>query len=705
MLSNTLDRISFWALFVVVVLLPIFFLPFSSIPVETSKGLLLIVGLAVSIIFWAVARFSDGKITLPRSWFLISGLGIVLVFLLSAFFSTTMKVSFFGTMLDPGTFWFMLSAFLLMLMSAIYFRDSKNAKVLFLGVVASSVLVLVFQVLHLFVPNMTSFGGILAGKTGNVLGAWNALAIFAGLFTILSVFTLEFFSIPRLAKLFLWILIALSVILVAVINFPTEWIILGLFALFVFIYKISLSIAGQREGKQRSFPATSFAVMMISLIFFMSGQLIGGFLPNLFGISNTEVRPSFVATLQVTKSVLLKDPILGAGPNKFTEMWNLYKPKEINDTIFWNTSFNESSGLMPTFAVTTGVLGILAWLSFLALLLFTGFKLFFVSHREGNLNIQMALFFMMSFYLFIVSLFYPIGPTLFLLAFAFLGVFIGLSVGDNSKREMVFSFLEDTRKSFFAILVIIIIMMASVSIVFRYSERFVSIIYFQNTLVSSTIEKAESNINKAVTLYSNDLYLRTYSQVYLLKANALVSKATGGATLSDAEKAELQTDFDQATKSAQLAVAYNQTDYLNWESLGSVYEAGVLFGATGALDKAVSAYQSAATYNPLNPSLKLDLARLYFNSKDLPKATEAAKAALALKPDYIDAFILLSQIAKNQGNSAQAITYAQSALSLSPQDTSLQQYLTSLQNGSAPATVPTTTSGTNGNIKIPPVKK
>src|SRR3989344_5171559 len=51
MLSNILDRISFWSLFVVIVLLPVFFLPFTQIPIETSKGLLFVMCLAISIIF------------------------------------------------------------------------------------------------------------------------------------------------------------------------------------------------------------------------------------------------------------------------------------------------------------------------------------------------------------------------------------------------------------------------------------------------------------------------------------------------------------------------------------------------------------------------------------------------------------------------------------------------------------------------------
>src|SRR3989344_9630407 len=114
MRSNIFDRVSFLSLFLTIVLLPFFFLPFTSISVETGKGLLLVVGLTVCVISYAIARFFDGKIVLPRSKCLLAGAGVVLAFLLSALFAKVSQVSFFGTMLDVGTFYFVFSAFLLM---------------------------------------------------------------------------------------------------------------------------------------------------------------------------------------------------------------------------------------------------------------------------------------------------------------------------------------------------------------------------------------------------------------------------------------------------------------------------------------------------------------------------------------------------------------------------------------------------------------
>ena len=198
MRSNIFDQLSFLSLFLIIALLPFFFLPFSNIPIEVSKGLLLVVGLAFCVIFWAIARFLDGKIVFPKSACLLGGGGVVLAFFLSAFFSQASSVSFFGTMFDIGTFWFILAGFLLMSMSAIIFRDPKRAKILLFGAILSGAAVLIFQSARLFIPKVLSLG-ILVEKTDNLLGSWNSFGIFAGFFALMLLLVVEFFPPTRVA--------------------------------------------------------------------------------------------------------------------------------------------------------------------------------------------------------------------------------------------------------------------------------------------------------------------------------------------------------------------------------------------------------------------------------------------------------------------------------------------------------------------------
>ena len=360
MYTNIFDRLSFLSLFLIIILLPLFFLPFSNIPVETSKGLLLVAGLAVCVICWGLARFFDGKMSFPRSASLLGAGGVVLAFFLSAFFLKTSQVSFFGTMFDIGTFWFIFAGFLLLLMSAIILRDSKKAKIVLFGAVLSGAVVLIFQIARLFIPEILSLG-ILAGKTDNLLGSWNALGIFAGFSALMSLLVVEFFLTTRVEILILQILTILSMVVVAAVNFPLVWGLLGISSLIIFVYKISITskektTEGTAAAKSEKvyFPALSFTIIMITLLFFISGDFIGGILPNSLGLQNTEVSPSFTATMGGVKSVLKENPILGIGPNKFAEAWAMYtfiSSKLILLSIISFTSFNPDETIVPPISV------------------------------------------------------------------------------------------------------------------------------------------------------------------------------------------------------------------------------------------------------------------------------------------------------------------------------------------------------------------
>lgn len=680
---NIFDTISFVSLFLVIVLLPFFFLPFTNIPIETSKGSLLVVGLAVCIIGWGLARFLDGKISFPRSFSLLGGGGVVLAFFLSAFFSEASQVSFFGTMFDISTFSFILGGFLLMLMSSIILGDPKKAKIVLFGSILSSVIVLIFQIVHLFIPEILSLG-VLAGKTDNVLGSWNALGIFAGFSGLMSLLVVEFFSTTRLEKFILQALTMLSIIVVAMVNFQFVWELLGVFALIIFVYKVSLSSKEKETAdgasaslRKTHFPVFSFIIIMITLLFFISGDFIGGILPNRLGIQNNEIGPSFSATVEVTKSVLKENPVLGIGSNKFEQAWAMYKPMSFNITNFWDVYFSFGSGLLPTLASTTGGLGILTFLIFSILFIISGIKSIFSSVKNGA-NWETMAFFVLSFYLFVSSFFYSGGAVIFLLALAFAGVFIGLSSASHPKGKIFISYLNDHRKSFLSVLFIILIILTSAAVSFKYIERLVSVSYFNRAITASTLEVAEASIGKALKLFENDLYLRTYAQIYLIKLNSLAAKDV--ATLSDADKALLQSSLDQAVNGAQLATAYNKANYLNFQMLGSVYQKLVLLGVKDAYGKAIEAYTTASNLNPNNPGLKLDLANVSIASQKIKEAKDYAKTALLLKPDYIDALIVLSQIATSESDNALALTYAQKALSISPANTNLIKYVDSFKN-------------------------
>ncbi len=629
MWSSTLDKISFWSLFITLALLPIFFLPFTKIPVEISKGLLLVIGLAISFIFYLAARFSDGRISIPKSWLLLAGAGVVLATLLSSIFSSARGVSFFGTMFEVGTFWFIFVGFLLLFLCAVIFQSPKSARLLLLGLVIAGAAAMVFQTLRFFAPQILSFG-VLNVKTDNLLGSWGSLGIFSGFTALLSLLLAEFFEIPKKYKWLLGVLLLLSLFIILLVNLPLVWGLLGAFALPVFIYKLALLKGGVE--RKNFFPAFSFAVIIISLLFFISGRFLLGALPNSLQLLNNEVRPTFSSTAAVARAAFLKDPLLGPGPNRFSDAWAMYKPAQINTTRFWNTSFDAGVGTLPTLLATTGTLGILSWLVFFALFLVFGTRSLLASFKEG-FRPEETLFFFAALFLFVASFLYPTGSVPVFLALAATGIFLALA----RKRAEV-TFFDDPRKSFFFILILVLLVTTSITFSFKYLERFAAVSYFSKAIASSSVPAAEAAINKTISLYKNDLYFRTYAQVYLLKLNSLVGKPS----LSSEEQTELQATLREAVNGATLATQYNKENYLNFLTLGLVYDTLGSFGVPSAYPKAIEAYQTASALNPLNPGIKLDLARASQAAGQTAEAIRFAEEALNLVPDnaeivkYID---------------------------------------------------------------------
>ena len=228
--------------------------------------------------------------------------------------------------------------------------------------------------------------------------------------------------------------------------------------------------------------------------------------------------------------------------------------------------------------------------------------------------------------------------------------------------------------------VVVFIMILTAATGFKYIERLASVSYFGKALSASTVPDAESSIQRAISLFPNDLYLRTYAQIYLIKFNSIASTET---SLSEVEKANLQTSLDQAINGAVLATNYNKKNYLNFETLGYVYSTVGSLGVSGSFEEAIKAYSTASTLNPLNPGLKLSIARTFFADGKMKEAKDYANQSLSLRPNFVDALFTLSQIIKKEGDNATALFYAKKALSFSPESKELVEYVNSFKNTSS----------------------
>jgi hypothetical protein len=677
MMMTKLDRIAFYIFSATLFLAPFFFLPGANLSLGVAKGIIFTSGIILSFTFFLISRLVEGKLTMPKSMILALGLALAGAFLLSAIFSPSRSASLLGAGFEVGTFGSAALCFMAMFLASFFwsFKDKPSlAKIL-----SFSFIPVVLSALAAFIAGPSS--RLARFLPASLAGSWNDMAVFSGLVIIISLLSLEFAPSKKPFKVFTGISAAAAFFLLAAANFYPAWIVVGIFSLFIFIYSF---ISKRAEGGS-NFPAASFTAVILCLIFLIANNMIGGLLPGRLHVQNSEIRPSATATFGIIKDVLRQDPILGSGPNRFSESWMKFKPEAVNQTMFWNSNFNYGSGLIPTFAATTGILGILAWAVFLALFLFNGF---FKSATKIELsNYEISAAFLSALFLWIFAAVCVIGPVNFILAFAFTGAFIGALAAQGRIPSIEFSFLKDPRLSFFSILFLVAAIGGSAWGGYAYAQKFAAIAYYEKSSSSPNTDAglaaAQNYLARAISLDDRDVYYQSLSQLYLLQLNSLIRS-------QGADKAAVQSALNSALGDAKAAIAKDPENSANWLSMAAVYEQILPYGVEGAYESAKAAIGKAIGLDPKNPGLYLELARADIAAKNTDAANADIGKALELKPDYADAIILLSRLDASSGNFAKAISEIESLAGLYPNDPDLANYLNQLKAGQAQAAAPST---------------
>jgi tetratricopeptide (TPR) repeat protein len=671
--------------------------PNTLVGLDASKGFILSIGMTLSLFFWLVSRLGDGKFVIPKDKLLLFAGIVPLVFLISSFFSYSFYSSLFGNGFEIGTFGSMLILFIVLFLSSIYFQSEKRLWY-FLGTVfIGGLIIVVFELINIiFIGLNFALPSFLGLNADNLVGDWGNFALLMGIMVLLSLFTIELLKTRRLVKIIQYILLILGILFLVMVNISWIWLLVGLFAVIIFVYIFSIQRSGvkiiQDGGEKSKFPLTSLVVIFISLIFLIGSNLTSNFLSNYISINTSEIRPSIVTTSKIAYKSLLHNPLLGTGPNTFVIDWALWQPKEIAQTVFWNVDFTNGFSLLATFAVTTGLLGVISLLLLFIVYLARSIQSIRVALRDTLSNYFIITILMISLYSWITIIFFNPNITLLMLAFSSSGILVGILVSKNAIPAKEYSFLSDPRNNFLSILGILSLMIFAVFLTYVYVEKFTSVIYFSKGLSNqNTIESlahSEKMFLKAIALDKNDAYYRSLSQIYVNQISILITDKT---LSPDILKSNLQQLIFQAENSANLAIEQNKKQYLNYINLGDIYSSLVPLSVENSYERAVSAYNKALTLAPNNPSIPLARATLEFINKDNSEARKFIKQSLDLKRNYIDAIFLLVQIETNEGNLPEAIKQAEYAGEMAPNDETvffrlgLLRYYNSNYNGAISA--------------------
>lgn len=685
---STLEKIAAKLLMLFIFLLSIFFIPSVALPFQGGKALFVSLFVIVMFSLWVVARLKDGEFQLPKTT-LIPAVGVIVVlFALAGIFSESPSQSFVGQGFEVGTVANILILSILLFLVPMLIRSKDRVFSGYMAFFASVGLLAFFHLLRFaFGPDFLSFG-LFDSAVANTVGKWNDLGVFFGANVLLSLITIELIPLGRFFKTFLYLLLVVSLLFLAVINFGAVWFTLGLFSLIFLVYLISFSF-GKNESEanellsvenmladaslrsSRRLPLPSLCVLLVSVIFILGGQTIGAPLSSFLAISQIEARPSWQTTFAVAKQTLIKDPLLGAGPNRFTAEWLKNKPAGINETIFWNVDFNSGIGLIPTFLVTTGILGSLSWVAFFILLLAAGFGVMLRDDSDKVSRYLSTSSFLVSVFLWIFAVVYIPSLTLFAIAFLFTGLFLSSLISTGALAQKTIVFTKNPRIGFVSVLILILLLIGGVTLGYLLSQKYVASAYFDGGVRAfnrdGDISAAERNIGRAAAISPLDIYFRFLTDISLLRMNTLLSEGTKSIS-EDSLRSQFQTLLGIALGNARQAVALNPTNYENFLTLGRVYEAVVPLGIAGAYESAKANYDQALTQNPRSPSIFLVMARLEVAKKDNAAAREKIARARAEKSNYTEAIFLLSQIEAQEGNIKAAISSVEAASVIAPDD-------------------------------------
>lgn len=671
------NKLSFSTLLTTIFLSLFFFIPFVPVSLPASKGFLVSIGVTLSLFFWLIARLGEGKFLIPKDRLILFAGIIPLIFLISSFFSSSLYISLFGNGFEIGTFGSMLILFCAFFLSSMHFQTEKSLWYFFTSLFIGSAILIIFQLFNIFIGFNQFSPTILSGlSNGNLMGSWNDFAVFLGLVTILTMFTIEFLKIKRIFLVALYFLLVISLLFLFLINMPLIWFLIGIFSIIIFAYSLysqynGINVVHSREGKKR-FPFLPLVITFICLLLLISSNSISGIISKYLGISNIEIRPSFVTTSQIAFQSLKINPLFGTGPNTFVMDWSLWQPKDIIQTVYWNNDFSNGFSLLSTFLVTTGILGFISLLFFIIIFFIRGIQSIRIALKDTLSNYFIFATLIISIYSWIIVAFYNPNIVILLLSFASSGVLIGVLIFKKVIHIKELSFLKDPRNSFFSILGLMIVMVGTLFVTYIYIEKFTSIIYFSkslnNNITIESLSNSEKMLTNAISLDKNDAYYRSLSAVYIKEIGLITSDKT---ISSDLLRSNLQQLLNLSQDAANMAVIQNPKNYLNYSNLGDLYSYLVSLSVEGSYDKAVFAYGEAFKLAPNNPSIILSQSSLEFLNKNNYEARNLIKKALELKSNYIDALLYLSQIEVSEGNISEAIKQLELAAELNPNDSTI----------------------------------
>jgi len=649
------DRVIKYSLYLLVFLIPLFFLPFSFEKFEFNKQYLLFFLTIISFFAWLAKQILVEKEIKFRKTSLDAPVLIFLaIAILSAIFSVDKYSSFFGFYgrFSDGLIT-LISCVILYFLLTNYGSSTSIDRVVRVFLI-SAALVILMTLLSIFgiwgkllgdrLPQM-----MLQRNFNPVAGSLEGLAMFLSVLVVLLVM-----MILQSSVIFNYLLLIGAVGLLLIIDFSVAWLTLIL----------TLSIFTIFALRKRLFKEKATKILLPMLLIVIAG--ISLMINYQLLITNLKLPKEQIlgqgTSFEIGVTTLfdnIKNSLLGSGIGTFFYDFSKEKPAQFNQTLFWQVRYDRPGNHISELLATTGLLGVMSY--FLLVGVFLLISLALLEARSSKSQIPL----LMTFLALLVGQFFYYQNVV--LAFLF-WLILGLSMGSweelIKEKKLAFGNFPELNLVFriFLMLVGLIVIVAGFwgQKIYR-----ADMIFSQGEAKNSASERIKL-IEKAVKLNPKLAHYRNIlARSYLTETLDEMRKPA-----AQQDSVKIQTNIAKAIDTAKVASEISPNNIVNWETLGIVYRE-IRGLASGALDWGIKSFTRAITLEPANPVLHTELGKLYLLSGEIEKAKTEIEKALTLKPDYLDAQIQMALVAEKEGKTDEAIKKMEKLADLYPLNTDI----------------------------------
>ena len=690
--SKKLDIFSFRFLLLVLILLPIFFIPGNILPFDYLKVLLGVSATTIGLLSIGYSMWSQKRFMVPNGVVSYSAIVFVVLGIVSAFMGPSVYKSLIGMGTETTTVLFAVTCLSLMLIASRSLNKPKRFEMFFGSLTIGLAITFIFQTLRLLVSADTLSLGVLVAKNSSLLGSWFDLSIISAFSVLLFAFLLQRESlVNKWVKVLIYVLYVLSIFFLIVTNAFSSWIsVVGaglIYLLFTMFVKKSLNTGGTEiasSGKNSWFNKKDIYIyipLVISIVFIFVGSPVSNWVANKFSLNTNVLAINRVAlslplmqTLTVGKSVISENPLFGVAPNRFVYAHGKYKPLEINQTDFWQVDFTSAFGYIATVVIEYGTLAGLSFVVFIVSVLLLAFKMLKVGVRSNSLPSMkygseqgqmsnevlsnsidkqtiLSLSIVSISMLIVLAVFMPAQAPM-LIIFTFLGALIA---GSKLAGLINYKYVESPK---IARILSIVLILITVLYFGLYIRKTIASFYFQRAVTHTTdktmdLKLAERYLLNATKIEPYDNYYQALAQVLLADARFKIQSAT---TTDTATVELVRKNIEGSIESASNAIMYDKSNYFNYVILARISSALVPLNVPNAFDFAVNSYSSAIMNNPTKPDLLLETAKFFADAGKFGEAKLALEKALSIKSNYQEAIFLLSQVQATEGSIDDAIS-------------------------------------------------